>query len=142
MPTEEEMMALKREHERESKVESLIEKKREEIIAEVSNAAEGMENKIIENANVKFSLFAETLKNVYNTKVVGPEDLLRVLEKDGFIYHKVVDPCIDLQYTHDENDTIDIGVFLREITMYENDKWIRGKQRVTIIIEPLENEKD
>lgn len=113
-------------------IEKLIEKKKEEILSDVVRHTVGMEKRIVDGALIAFSEFEEQLKMAYAAKVIGPEDLLRVIEKDGFIYRKIVDTA---DFGRDE---MQASRFLEALSekIQNPSVELEGKQKVTIIIEP------
>lgn len=119
-------------------IEDLIAKKRDEIIADLREATKGTEERIIEEAEAKFNAFVEQLKEAYSAKVVGPEDLLRVMGNGGFVYRGIIDTN-ELGY-----DEIEVRRFIErtgeshKLPTYGTN--LRGKQRVTIIIEPVDED--
>lgn len=116
-------------------VEELINRKKEEIIEEVKQETEGLHESISNIAVEKLEKFAAELKTAIGMNPIGAADLLRVIEKGGFVYQRVVyiDSRYDLRY--------DVGVedFLEDNELHLNRYRLSGKkQRLTIIIEPLE----
>ena len=119
-------------------MDRIIEEKRKELTEDVKKEVKGLEKGIVDDALQRFATFEETLKMAYSAKVVGPEDLLRVIEKEGFVYRGVV-------YVKEwgRQESMGIEYFLENLG---NDLRLRsaaggkvfgGKQLVTVIIEPL-----
>jgi len=114
-------------------VEALINKKKEEIIEEVKQETEGLHASITDKAVEKLEQFAAELKMAIDMHPIGAADLLKVIEEGGLVYQRVVDVTQDLGYS-----SADIGVLLRQLRIDPRDsKSFIGKQRVTIIIEPI-----
>lgn len=121
-------------------IEDLIAKKRDEIVADVREECTGVEKSIIKKADTEFNAFAAQLKEAYSAKVGGQEDLLHVIEKNGFVYRGIydVDNRFPLGLTNEEIIGL-IGNNLQdEKARYNIHKTVQGKQRVTIIIEPVD----
>ena len=120
-------------------VEDLINKKRDEVIAKVKADTKGLEERIMSDAISHFAIVAEELKQAYSAKIVGPEDLLRAIEKGGFVHRGVVD--IPKRFRNRSN--IDLHDFLGDYANQFTDyRELKGKQRVTIIVEPIGGERD
>ena len=123
-------------------LDKLIEIEKERIIAAFREEADRTKNQVdlaVEDGLKRFTDFADTLKIAYNARVIGPEDLLRTIEKGGFIFHKTVDTR---EYKYDR---MQIHQFFREFVENEDilrrsNMELKGKQKVTIIIEPLGGE--
>ena len=115
-------------------VESLINKKKEEIIEEVKNETEGLHESISNTAVEKLEKFAAELKMAIDMHPIGAKDLLEVIEKGGFVFQKVVDVEKDMGYSSMGKQEFIQNVVRRENSCYGD---IEGKQRVTIIIEPI-----
>jgi uncharacterized protein related to proFAR isomerase len=118
-------------------LDKLIENEKEKVIARIKKEVEGLEKSIIDAGMKQFTDFADTLKIAYSARIIGPEDLLRTIEKGGFIYHR----------TNDTNDfdykRMTVGHFLERLAQHQHFPVhdISGPQKVTIIIEPLEADR-
>ena len=118
-------------------VEKIIDEKRKELIEEVKKEVKGLEEGIVGDALQKFADFEEMLKMAYSAKVVGPGDILRAIEKNGFVYRGVVDTK---QYRYDKMVLHQFfeSFVEEEMRVRVSPIELKGKQKVTIIVEPLE----
>ena len=114
-------------------VESLINKKKEEIIEEVKQETEGLHESISNTAVDKLEKFAAELKMAIDMHPIGAKDLLEVIEKGGFVYQKVINRGEDRDVC--ASDFVR-GVLCKEIGYSASIKG--GTQKVTLIIEPIE----
>ena len=105
-------------------VEELIKKKKAEIAEELKITA-------IE----KLEKFTAELKTAIDINPIGAADLPRVIEKGGFVHQEVVD-------VQRLRGVVELSpwTFLEELASksFGGHRSLTGKQRVTIIIEPLE----
>ena len=114
-------------------VEELINKKKEEIIEEVKSETEGLHESISNTAVEKLEKFAAELKMAIDMNPIGAADLLKVIEKGGLVLRKEVD------VKENYGRTISLDEFMDDVVAFEHrGGWLGGKQRVTLIIEPLE----
>ena len=121
-------------------LDKLIEIERDRIIVVFREDADRTKKQVdeaVEDGLKQFADFADGLKIAYNARIIGPEDLLRTIEKGGFIIHTIVETK---QYQYSE---MPIYHFLEKFA--ENEEAlrrstirVRGRQKVTIIVEPLE----
>jgi len=118
-------------------VGELIEKKKAEIIAETRKETEGLEDSVREKAVEKLEQFAVELKMVLDMHPIGATDLLRVIEKGGVVYQKTVDIEENLGCSSVNLDDFLERIGGRILHKHVVDR-IKGKQRATIIIEPVE----
>ena len=109
-------------------VEEIINKKKEEIIEEVKQETEGLGASIANKAVEKLEQYAAELKTALDMHPIGATDLLRVLEKGGVVHQSV--RSFDYR--------LSVGNFLDEVSRGIRHDNFEGKQRVTIIIEPIE----
>jgi len=111
-------------------VAEIINKKKEELIEEVKQETEGLGASIANKAVEKLEQYAAELKTALDMHPIGATDLLRVLEKGGVVHQSV--RSFDYR--------ISVGNFLDEVSRgIRPDYFEKGnKQRVTIIIEPIE----
>ena len=121
-----------------SDIEKLIEKEKEKLIARLKKEVEGLEMRIIDEGLKQFNSFADTLKIAYSAQIIGQEGLLRTIEKGGFIYHRTIDTrerhMGKISISHFIEDLAASELYSKDVPML----MIEGKQKVTIIIEPLE----
>lgn len=122
-------------------LDKLIEIEKERIIAvfrEDGNRTKKQVDIAVEDGLKRFTNFADTLKIAYNARIIGPEDLLRTIEKGGTIYHKTVDVG-EFNYGTTRADDFLENIAQREETF--RSVTFTGNQKVTIIVEPLEEGK-
>lgn len=125
-------------------IRKLIDDKRKELLAQVKEECNAAIKRAEEGANALANAFANTLKEACDLKIVGPSDILRVLEKGGVVYREVID-LRKARYSS--------GIGVRELlnniaggytgftaNWQYSEKHLEGVQRVTIIIEPVDVE--
>ena len=118
------------------RIEEIIEKKKNEIIARVRDDTKGLEQSIVDKAVFEIEKFAEDLKIATSLSIA--DDLLSIIEKDGIVWRGEIDTK-----TWDW-ENMGKGHFLRELGQHLNNQFRdRGKLktsnlRVTLIVEPLE----
>ena len=109
-------------------VEEIINKKKEQIIEEVKQETEGLHTSIANKAVEKLEEFAAELKMALDMHPIGATDLLRVIEKGGLVYQSV---------ENTKDGMMGSDLLLRLPSSVVN-RYSKGKQRVTILIEPIE----
>lgn len=117
-------------------VEELINKKKEEIIEEVKSETEGLHES--NTAVEKLEKFAAELKMAIDMNPIGAKDLLEVIEKGGCVYQKVVDIFEDCS----SGRVSDVMEYIEKNSYPLSSQSLYGKQRVTLIIEPMEEQKN
>ena len=123
-------------------VEELINKKKEEIIEEVKSETEGLHESISNTAVEKLEKFAAELKTVIDMNPIGAKDLLEVIEKGGIVYRDTIDSDGNIRVSNIRSEGM-VDERILDTKAFNSYKRFRpnvlkGKQRVTIIIEPLE----
>jgi len=118
-------------------VEELINKKKEELVAEVKKEAKDLEERFGADAVEKLTKFVAEVKMATNVSISNME-LLHVIERNGLVYQRVFDVMSDTRFS-----SIRKPAFIREIAEIMDRERVSygdltGKQQVTIIIEPIE----
>ena len=114
-------------------LEELINRKKEEIIEEVKRETKRWSKDTIDGAVGMLEAFVAELKVTIDMQPTSAADLLTIIEKGGLVLRKEVD------VKRDYGRSISLDKFMEDVIAFEHrGRWLDGKQRVTLIIEPLE----
>ena len=114
-------------------LEELINRKKEEIIEEVKRETKRWSKDTIDGAMRMLEAFATELKETIDMQSISAADLLKIIEKGGLVLRKGVD------VKENYGRSVSLNEFMEDIVAFEHrGRWLDGKQRVTLIIEPME----